>query len=571
MQSNQTKTQYDELLQSNGQNKDQNEKKEAINLDTSDFERDVILKPSPVWSRAMTWSIVGVTTFAVAWAYFAKIEQVVGARGQLKPKTDVQEIQAPLNGVVSAVQVEDGQKIQEGDSLVTFDSEVTESQLTSLETIRNSLIKENRFYRTLLNTPLTPAVVEQNVIELELTPEIQALALNRQNIVQENDLFSMQLGEGATSSLSGQQIARLNASNNESESRSMVAQFRIEQLQKQLNQNQLQLQDTRQQLVNDRQVLAEIQRRNRETMAQAEESLKIDQKILDNIAPLSEEGAVSQIQTDLQRQRVQDRRANIIQSSANGQIEAERQRQQVETRQAEIQQLEEERQRINLQISQGEEELRNTLALTEKDIRDRIAGNNQRLAEIDSQINKVVVDNEKRIAELNSQISSAQQTIKYQELKSPVSGTVFDLQAHPGFVPRSGQSEALLKIVPDLGPDNPLIAEAYVTNADIGFVQLGQEVDVRIDSFSYSEFGDIKGEVTFIGSDALPPDQLYNFYRFPVKVELAQQNLLIRGEPAELQSGMSVSVNIKVRENRTVLSLFTELFTKKVDSLKQVR
>lgn len=571
MQSNQTKTQYDELLQSNGQNKDQNEKKEAINLDTSDFERDVILKPSPVWSRAMTWSIVGVTTFAVAWAYFAKIEQVVGARGQLKPKTDVQEIQAPLNGVVSAVQVEDGQKIQEGDSLVTFDSDVTESQLTSLETIRNSLIKENRFYRTLLNTPLTPAVVEQNVIELELTPEIQALALNRQNIVQENDLFSMQLGEGATSSLSGQQIARLNASNNESESRSMVAQFRIEQLQKQLNQNQLQLQDTRQQLVNDRQVLAEIQRRNRETIAQAEESLKIDQKILDNIAPLSEEGAVSQIQTDLQRQRVQDRRANIIQSSANGQIEAERQRQQVETRQAEIQQLEEERQRINLQISQGEEELRNTLALTEKDIRDRIAGNNQRLAEIDSQINKVVVDNEKRIAELNSQISSAQQTIKYQELKSPVSGTVFDLQAHPGFVPRSGQSEALLKIVPDPGPNNPLVAEAYITNADIGFVQLGQEVDVRIDSFSYSEFGDIKGEVTFIGSDALPPDQLYNFYRFPVKVELAQQNLLIRGEPAELQSGMSVSVNIKVRENRTVLSLFTELFTKKVDSLKQVR
>jgi HlyD family secretion protein len=38
-----------------------------------------------------------------------------------------------------------------------------------------------------------------------------------------------------------------------------------------------------------------------------------------------------------------------------------------------------------------------------------------------------------------------------------------------------------------------------------------------------------------------------------------------------LQSGMGVTVNIKVNENRTVLSLFTELFTKKVDSLKGVR
>lgn len=187
----------------------------------------------------------------------------------------------------------------------------------------------------------------------------------------------------------------------------------------------------------------------------------------------------------------------------------------------------------------------------------------KRIAEIDSQINKVVVDNEKRIAELNSQISAAQQTIKYQELKAPVSGEVFDLQASPGFVPKSGQAEALLKIVPDPGPDNPLVAEVYVTNQDIGFVQPGQEADVRIDSFPYSEFGDIKGKVYFVASDALEPDQIYNFYRFPVKVELDAQNLMIRGEEVDLQSGMSVSVNIKVRENRTVLSLFTELFTKK--------
>jgi len=32
-----------------------------------------------------------------------------------------------------------------------------------------------------------------------------------------------------------------------------------------------------------------------------------------------------------------------------------------------------------------------------------------------------------------------------------------------------------------------------------------------------------------------------------------------------------VSVNIKVNENRTVLSLFTDMFNKQVDTLKQVR
>ena len=293
---------------------------------------------------------------------------------------------------------------------------------------------------------------------------------------------------------------------------------------------------------------------------------------MDTIVPLSEEGALAKIQIDRQKQQVGDRERELVELRANGKIEYETQKQQVQTRVAQIEQLKEEKSRILLDINQAQQELKNTIAISEKDVRDRMADNKKRIAEIDSQINKLVVENEKRIAEVKSQISAAQQTIKYQEIKAPVAGTVFDLQAGPGFVPsRGGQAEALLKIVPDVGPDNPLIAEVYVTNQDIGFVKQGQVTDVRIDSFPYSEFGDIKGKVYFIGSDALEPDQIYNFYRFPVKVELEAQELVIRGEPIQLQSGMSVSINIKVKENRTVLSLFTELFTKKVDSLKNVR
>jgi hemolysin D len=74
-----------------------------------------------------------------------------------------------------------------------------------------------------------------------------------------------------------------------------------------------------------------------------------------------------------------------------------------------------------------------------------------------------------------------------------------------------------------------------------------------------------------IGSDALPPDQTHQFYRFPAKVSLDKQSLVIKGKNVTLQSGMSISANIKVREERTVLSLFTELFTKQIDTLKEVR
>ncbi|MBL1210802.1 HlyD family efflux transporter periplasmic adaptor subunit [Geminocystis sp. GBBB08] len=565
----------DTLLQENANNTNGKKPVEEskINLNTSDFEKDVLLKPSPIWSRTIAWSIMGVTVFAISWAAIAKIEQVVTARGQLKPKTTVKEIQAPLNGVVKEVKVEDGQHVKKGDLMVVFDSDASTSQLESLEKIRNSLVQENKFYRTLINSLLSPTQIKQAIRNLKLPPEIEALALNRAELVAENQLYKIQLSEGTSniSELKPEEIARLQAAFAELNSRSGAAKLQTQQLEKQLSQTEVKLADAQKQVINDRKVLQEIQNRNEKSVIEAEESLRIDQEILDSITPLSEEGALATIQIERQKQQVQDRRRDLVDRKSNGKIEFENQQQKVDTTLAEIEQLKEEKARLRLNINQAEEQFKNTLAITEKDVRDRMAVNNQRIAELDSQINKVIVDNEKRIAETNSQISSAKQTIKYQELKAPVSGVVFDLQAGVGFVPKIGQSEALLKIVPDPGPDNPLIAEVYVTNQDIGFVQVGQDSDVRIDSFPYSEFGDIKGKVYFLGSDALPPDQIYNFYRFPVKIELDAQKLVIRGEPVVLQSGMSVSVNIKVKENRTVLSLFTELFTKKVDSLKQVR
>lgn len=555
-------------LNGNHQNSDT-----AINLDISEFEKDVILKPSPLWSRTMTWSIMGVTVFAIVWASIAKIEQVITAKGQLKPKATVQEVQAPLNGVVRSVNVEDGQKINKGDSLLVFDSEATDAQLESLLKIRNSLTQENKFYRTLINANITPAQIQRAITELKLPAEIEALALNRSELVAENKLYQIQLGEGNYNldTLKSSEVSRLQAAFAELNSRSNAAKLEADQIQKQLTQNRVKLQDTQKQLLNDRRVLQEIEFRNKQSIKEAEESLRIDQEILDNIAPLSEEGALATIQIERQKQQVQDKKRDLVDRKSNGIIEFENQKQQIQTRLAEIEQLKQEEARLLVTINQAQQQFENTIAVTEKDVRDRMAVNSQRIAELDSQINKVIVDNEKRISETTSQISSAKQTIKYQELKAPVSGTVFDLKAGEGFVPKSGQSEALLKIVPDPGPDNPLIAEVYVTNQDIGFVEVGQISDVRIDSFPYSEFGDIKGKVSFVGSDALEPDQIYNFYRFPVKVELDAQELVIRGEPVVLQSGMSVSVNIKVKESRTVLSLFTELFTKKVDSLKQVR
>ena len=188
-----------------------------------------------------------------------------------------------------------------------------------------------------------------------------------------------------------------------------------------------------------------------------------------------------------------------------------------------------------------------------------------KLPTIDSRFTKQMVDNQNQLSDINNRLNQARLTLQYQEIKSPVDGKVFDLKAHtPGFV--ANVSEPLLKIV----PAESLLAEVYITNQDIGFVQEGMPVDVRVDSFPFSEFGDIKGTLEWIGSDALEPTEEQPFYRFPARVKMEAQALKVNDRVLPLQSGMSISVNIKVR-SRTIMSIFTDQFTRQVDRLKGLR
>lgn len=67
-----------------------------------------------------------------------------------------------------------------------------------------------------------------------------------------------------------------------------------------------------------------------------------------------------------------------------------------------------------------------------------------------------------------------------------------------------------------------------------------------------------------------PTDQVHPYYRFPATIKLDKQSMAVAGRAMQLQSGMSLNANIKIRE-RTVMSIFTDTFTNSVEELKNVR
>ncbi|MEO1763655.1 MAG: HlyD family efflux transporter periplasmic adaptor subunit, partial [Cyanobacteria bacterium J06629_18] len=354
-----------------------------------------------------------------------------------------------------------------------------------------------------------------STVELPVKSEIVDLTKSRASLIAENKLYLAQLDGKSSGNLNPEQTERFNSNSTELNARVEAAQMEIKQLERQLEQ-------------------AKIRKE-----AQSD-TLKMNQGILDNVKPLMEDGAISDIQYLKQQQEVR-------------------------SAQSEIAQLTEETARLQSAIAQAKAQLQNTVASSRKEWVTAIADNKKRIAEIDTQLTKAIVENNKRIAEIDSQISQAKMTLKYQEIVAPSSGTVFDLKANtPGFV--ANATEPVLKIVPQ---DN-LVASVHITNKDIGFVREGMIVDVRIDSFPFSEFGSLKGKVTWIGSDALPPDQVHPFYRFPATIKLDKQSMTVGGKFMQLQSGMSLNANIKIRD-RTVMSIFTDTFTNSIEGLKNVR
>jgi HlyD family secretion protein len=336
------------------------------------------------------------------------------------------------------------------------------------------------------------------------------LAENRQGLVAENQLFQSQLNGGGN--LSAAQQARLNARQAEFGSRLAGDQLEVTKLNKELTQVNIQIDDARNQLA-------------------------VETNILNRIEPVVREGGIAEVQLLQQQQKVAEREATL-------------------------KRLLEEKQRIDAAIAQAQTRTQNTVFTSQDELYTRIAENEKRIADIDSQLTKAILENEKQIESINSQLEQLEQTLEYQQLRAPKGGTIFDLQpTGPGFV--ANTSEPILKIVPN---DN-LKAQVFVTNQDIGFVTTGMEVDVRVDAYPYSEFDDIDGTITQIGSDALPPDEVYQFYRFPVTVELSEQMITADDREFPLQSGMSVNANIKTRKRR-VITIFTDLFTRKVDTLK---
>ena len=158
------------------------------------------------------------------------------------------------------------------------------------------------------------------------------------------------------------------------------------------------------------------------------------------------------------------------------------------------------------------------------------------LAQTEAQWRDDLAGVETRLASYAQEIRKAASRVGEYRLTASVDGTVQQLSINTvgGVVT---PAEKLMLIVPNEGA---LHIEAWIPNKDVGFVSEGQAAEIKIETFPFTKYGTIDGEIKTVSTDAVANEELGLVYL--AQVSMAETTMWVRDKLVNLTPGMAVTV-----------------------------
>lgn len=204
----------------------------------------------------------------------------------------------------------------------------------------------------------------------------------------------------------------------------------------------------------------------------------------------------------------------------------------------------------------------NTLAAWQTDT---LRSLNERHAQADLQARALSAEREK-----------TGQREKLTTLTAPVAGTVQQLAVHTtGGVVTPAQ--VLMVVVPH---EAQVTAEVTLENKDVGFVNVGQNAEIKLETFNFTRYGTVSAQVTTITADAVmqqptvQPDhngeaKAAGGAVFPATLTLAANHIDVDGKPIKLSPGMNLTAEIKTGKRRVIEYLLSPVQSHVNESMRE--
>lgn len=147
---------------------------------------------------------------------------------------------------------------------------------------------------------------------------------------------------------------------------------------------------------------------------------------------------------------------------------------------------------------------------------------------------------QKQLSRDRQELNQIMREIANTAIRASASGIIQELNLrNPAQIIRSGD------IVAQISPrKSPLIIKALVPASDIRKVETNQEVQLRISSCSYTEYGTLKGSVSAISPDVINSGNQNNPAMYEVTIQPKKLELTAGDRQCAIKSGMEARADI---------------------------
>ncbi|MCM1179794.1 MAG: HlyD family efflux transporter periplasmic adaptor subunit [Clostridium sp.] len=475
---------------------------------------EIVERPMAPLGNIIIWLVFMLLFAFILWACIGKIDEVATARGQVMVDEGIQEVQAAGTGIVTEVKVKEGDTVKRGDVLYCMDKEIEQKNIDYSEG-------------------------EMGLLELRL--ELLNEMLNGRDINRyRNGNYNADQMEIIEAMISMNETEQLSVEEYEAAVQAAKTQY--------------DLAGTSLDNSKDKTSYLEEQKELQNQVAQYGSTLKIELEILqDNYKYTLEEAE--------KYKKLYEAGAKSKAEWEKKENEAESLKKQIAIKKIDVQNeelsQEGDSKSVSYQILESKNESENQRGMVEERKQNYEAAL-KNLESVKSQRNAKLYDMKQQylneLKQYNVQIAEQYSQYENKDIVAFYDGVVKALE-----VDKQGAVVTATQVVAEIIPDsNDMIVQAEVLNADIGYVEIGQDVDIKVDTYDYQKYGKLNGTVAYISPDAAENEQMQKVY----KVEVVLDGNSSRSW--EVSQGMECTVEIKTDKKR-IIEFFLEPLTDALD------
>lgn len=468
---------------------------------------EIVERPTAPLGSIVIWIVFVLLVAFFVWACIGKMDEVATGRGMIIADEGVQEVQSAGTGVVKEIKVKEGDRVHRGDVLYSMEKDIEQKTIDYSEgemgllQLRIDLIgrmlqgKRLEGYDTSKYTGEQKEVIEalivlekSNQLAVEEREIAVEMAKNRENLADKNQ-----------------------ESNNQK---------------KDYLEEQKKIQDTANNTKSSSSVELEL----------LEDRKKFAKSEVDKYQKLYDAGAKSKVELDNKKNELNE----IEKQIEIGKIKLKEENLQKKQNENEMDYrfVESESENDNIEASKIDSKQNYDTAV--KELENLKKQQSEQLYDMKSQYMEELKKYDVQIAEQYSQFEN-------KEIVAQYDGVVKRL-----VVDKVSSVVTATQVVAEIIPDSAtMIVEAQMKNSDIGYIEEGQKVDIKVDTFNYQKYGKLSGEVIYISPDAIENEQKQQLYKVNVLLDKDSSSKI------DVSQGMECTVEVKT-DRRRIIEFFLE-------------